>query len=547
MVCLVAAKYGVSDGPEKSFETLPAAPEVISESAAPVAEEEGKAVFSAVINPDHSPQETTYSFEYSTEGKTGAGEALEGTIETAAGQGTIPAEAFQKEEVFSVEKRVQETATYYYRVVATSECEPGKECKTVGKVQTYTKLPIVHSEASSGLTLTEATLEGSLIPDFRKTKYHFEYSTSKVALEEHKGTVVPGGNTEGHANESEEIPVGDIVGALAPNTLYYYRLVLENEVTENMANINKGEPVRGAISSFTTESLPFVSTGAAANIIRTSATLAGAVTPIDQATTYYFQYISQAAYQTALAKGAPDPYEEGETTAPQSLPAGSEPQPVGPIAANGLLPETSYHYRLVATNKWGIEYGKDATFRTTGKLLPGAVTGGASGITQNTATLSGTVSTNGLQTSYAFEIGTEPGNYGPPTGLGSIGGELSEAVTVTLGELQPGTTYYYRVTATNADGTVQSEPATFTTPRFPSLLAAPVSPPQIAIPATAFPTDVTESATPGTKTKTKTKPKTRAQKLKAALKQCHKQPKKDRAKCEKQAHAKYGTGKKERK
>ena len=118
---------------------------------------------------------------------------------------------------------------------------------------------------------------------------------------------------------------------------------------------------------------------------------------------------------------------------------------------------------------------------------------------------------------------------------------------MTLGELQPGTTYYYRVTATNADGTVQSEPATFTTPRFPSLLAAPVSPPQIAIPATAFPTDVTESATPGTKTKTKTKPKTRAQKLKAALKQCHKQPKKDRAKCEKQAHAKYGTGKKERK
>ena len=206
-----------------------------------------------------------------------------------------------------MEKRVQETATYYYRVVATSECEPGKECKTVGKVQTYTKLPTVHSEASSGLTLTQATLEGSLIPDFRKTKYHFEYSTSKIALEEHKGTTVPGGNTEGHANESEEIPVSDIVGALAPNTLYYYRLVLENEVTENMANINKGEPVRGAISSFTTESLPFVSTGAAANIIRTSATLAGAVTPIDQATTYYFQYISKPPTRQRSPKAPPTP------------------------------------------------------------------------------------------------------------------------------------------------------------------------------------------------------------------------------------------------
>ena len=97
VVCLVAAKYDVSDGPEKPFETLPAAPEVISESAAPVAEEEGKAVFSAVINPDHSPQETTYFFEYSTEGKTGAGEALEGTIETAAGQGTIVAEVVPRQ------------------------------------------------------------------------------------------------------------------------------------------------------------------------------------------------------------------------------------------------------------------------------------------------------------------------------------------------------------------------------------------------------------------------------------------------------------------
>jgi len=37
-------------------------------------------------------------------------------------------------------------------------------------------------------------------------------------------------------------------------------------------------------------------------------------------------------------------------------------------------------------------------------------TGGMSGISQNAATLSGTVSTNGLQTNYGFEIGTEPNN-----------------------------------------------------------------------------------------------------------------------------------------
>ena len=173
------------------------------------------------------------------------------------------------------------------------------------------------------------------------------------------------------------------------------------------------------------------------------------------------------------------------------------------------------------------------------------MTAGASGVSQNGATISGTVTTNGLQTSYGFEIGTEAGEYGPATGLGSVGGASTEAVSVALVELQPGTTYYYRVMASNADGTAQGEPEKFTTPGFPSLLAAQVSPPQIATPATAFPTDVEGSATPNTKTKTK--PKTRAQKLKNALKQCHRQPRQKRAQCEKRARATYGPAKKKRK
>ena len=321
-------------------------------------------------------------------------------------------------------------------------------------------------------------------------------------------------------------------------------MVAENASTENPSNADAGKLATGEIEHFTTESLPFASTGAAQNITRTTATLSGTVTPLDQPTTYFFEYITETSYQTAKAKDATNPYAEGEKTAPVLLQADDLQQAIGPTPANGLLPEKTYHYRLVAENKWGARYGEDATFTTQPPTLPLVNTASASAVSQNTATLSGVVTTNGLQTSYGFEIATEPGNYGPPTGLGSIGGELSEAVTVTLGELQPGTTYYYRVTATNADGTTPGEPATFTTPGFPSLLAAPVSPPQIAIPATAFPTNVAESATPTTKPKAK--PKTRAQKLKAALKQCHKQPKKSRAKCERQAHSRYGPAQKKK-
>ena len=167
-------------------------------------------------------------------------------------------------------------------------------------------------------------------------------------------------------------------------------------------------------------------------------------------------------------------------------------------------------------------------------------TGGASGVSQNTATLSGTVATNSLQTEYGFEIGTEPGNYGPATGLGSIGGALTETVSVRLAELQPGTTYYYRVTATNSDGTRQGETESFTTPGFPTLIASPASPPLIATPDIAFPGEVrTTTSMP--------KVLTRAQKLVVALKACAKKPKSKRGACQKQARKRYAPAKKKSK
>jgi FlaG/FlaF family flagellin (archaellin) len=202
-----------------------------------------------------------------------------------------------------------------------------------------------------------------------------------------------------------------------------------------------------------------------------------------------------------------------------------------------LLPGTTYHYRLLATNQAGTEESPDETFTTSPPTPPAAITAGASGVSQDTATISGTVSTNGLQTSYGFEIGTEAGEYGPATGLGSLGGATTEAVTVTLGELQPGTTYYYRVTAINADGTVYGEPQTFTTPGFPVLLTAPASLPLIATPAIAFPTGSQENTG---STKATTKKLTNAQKLAKALKACHAKKGKKRATCEAAAHRKYG-------
>lgn len=166
-------------------------------------------------------------------------------------------------------------------------------------------------------------------------------------------------------------------------------------------------------------------------------------------------------------------------------------------------------------------------------------TGGASVISQNTATITGTIDPQGLQTNYGFEIGTEPGNYGPPSGGGSIGaGTTEEAVSLALQDLQPGTTYYYKLIATNVDGTSYGQDETFTTPGFPSQLMQPATPPLLAIPAIAFPKE--EKGSTGTSTKTLTN----KQKLAKALKACGKKPKSKRAGCERLARRKYGAVKK---
>ena len=83
---------------------------------------------------------------------------------------------------------------------------------------------------------------------------------------------------------------------------------------------------------------------------------------------------------------------------------------------------------------------------------PAATTGPAGAVSDNSATLSGSVNPNGAPTSYRFEYGTTTA-YGattPATDAGSGAGAVAAGATVS--GLSPGTTYHYRVVATNAGG-----------------------------------------------------------------------------------------------
>jgi hypothetical protein len=139
-------------------------------------------------------------------------------------------------------------------------------------------------------------------------------------------------------------------------------------------------------------------------------------------------------------------------------------------------------------------------------------TGGASGVTANTATLSATVATQGLPAAYGFEIGTGSTAYGPPAGLGFVGAGAGEAtVTLVLTGLLPGTTYHYRVTATNVDGTSYGADRSFTTPVFPGTFTTPPAAlPLLAITPIVFPAEAKTVVLKKVKAKPKKKRSKRA-------------------------------------
>jgi hypothetical protein len=80
------------------------------------------------------------------------------------------------------------------------------------------------------------------------------------------------------------------------------------------------------------------------------------------------------------------------------------------------------------------------------------------------ATLVGTVTSNGANTTYYFEYGTSTG-YGLRTSSASVGkSTFPQAVQTLVSSLTPGATYPFRVVASNNKGTAYGGDSSFTTP-----------------------------------------------------------------------------------
>jgi hypothetical protein len=467
--------------------------------------------FAATLEAQVNPQNevTTCTFEY------GALAVSENTAPCEQGGGTL--EGFGSQPASISVTGLAQATTYHFRVTArnaTGETQPEGEFTTLAAEK-----PAVAGESVSGLTSTDVMLEAKVNPNYQETTYSFEYSTSAS---------MTGAATVGEGSlpaVSEELAAGpaDTGGALQPATTYFYRLVATNGtgVTD------------GPVQQFRTLDTPVVTTGGAQGMTRSTVTLTGTVNPEGAETAYHFLYIEQSGYEAGVASNPSEPYAKGQITPSKAVPAGAQTVPAALVIAN-LRPGTTYHYALVATNSVGSVTGAGQATTTLPSTPPATFTGGAAGVGQTAATLTGVVEPQGLPTTYSFELGSTPSALLQVAVGDASGGNVS----ATLSGLIPGTTYYYRLTATNEDGSSAGAQASFATTAVPN--TAP----------TVFQGFLTLDGIaplPGPKIvgSSPAKPLTKAQRLAKALKVCRKDKQKGkRQACEKQARGRYGTIKK---
>jgi hypothetical protein len=525
-VCLVSSNaFGFEADPTVpvvSFTTPPAPPKVDGESTSSLTP--FAVTLEAQLNANN--ESTTYAFEYATE------EAMLGTPAATVLKGEGPLEGYGDQgPAINTGTVLAPNTTYFYRVTAES-AQTRTEGKPVqGTPASFTTPPALApsieagSEQATGIGSRTVTFEANVNPDFQETSVVFEYATTEPELLAGEGTKVPAAPV-GPAGEAQ--PVSELVEGLTPATTYFLRVTATNAT--GMTRSTPPVTFETLVVPFVEETLP-----EAIEVTSRTAVIANITVnpqfeePVEpgEEPTYYVVYGETEAYGQAFP--APTHEKAGYGLTGHSVP---------PIELSGLKPARTYHYAIVAHNPNGTTVSADHQFTTQAAppfTTPPVIGSSTTQFTSETGTvIEAEINTEGLQTTYAVPYGTSTA-YGSSTpGPATLAPATSARGTITaLTGLAPGTTYHYRLTATNHAGTSYGPDATFTTAgaartgTFTPFSVPTV--PQIAVAPFTFPPEEAR------------KPLTNRQKLAAALKACAKRHSRaKRAACERQAHKRYG-------
>jgi hypothetical protein len=257
--------------------------------------------------------------------------------------GIVPAGSDEREEkeVKTLETNVSglsANTVYHYRIVADNSYGT-----TYGRDRTFTTPgpPSICSEPATAIGQQEATVHACVNPDRLATTYHFEYGETTAY-----GTEVP---LEGQSigSGSTAVAVSATVTGLKVGTTYHYRAVATNEAGT----------AAGPDRTFTTVPPAPVEATYATGITATEVTLNARINPLGNDTRYYFQYGSQSCRESPNACA--------NTPAPPGGDIGSGSEGlVREARISGLQPDTTYHFRVLASNTLGQTEGSEHTFTT---------------------------------------------------------------------------------------------------------------------------------------------------------------------------------------
>jgi uncharacterized protein (TIGR02145 family) len=321
---------------------------------------------------------------------------------------------------------------YYVRAYATNSAGTAYGNQLAFSTLQDPVLPTVTTAAVTDITQTTATSGGNVLSD----------GGSAVTARGVCWSTIPNPTT-GDSFTTDGSGTGSFVSyltGLSPNTTYYVRAYATNSVGTAYGN-------QEIFTTLQTVTLPTVITDPATNITQTTATSGGNVTSSGGA--------------TVTARGVCWATTSSPTLANSYTVNGSG---TGTFVSSltGLTPSTLYYVRAYATNSTGTGYGEEVTF-TTLSNLPTVATIDASGITATSATTGGNVTSDGGSpvTARGVCYSTSPG----PTLANSYttnGTGLGIFISNLTG-LSPGTMYYVRAYATNANGTGYGNEILFST------------------------------------------------------------------------------------
>jgi uncharacterized repeat protein (TIGR01451 family) len=399
---------------------------------------QNSAVLNGSVNPNNS--QTQYRFEYGTTPSLG-----NQTSWQSVGSGNTAVNVFQ-----SI-SGLQSNTTYYFRIVAQNQygTTQGQILSFVTDIVNEGRAPDAFTDPATGISYNSAVLNGRVNPNGNNTSYYFEYGTNSSF------GYTTGFQSAGSGNS--QIFVSSYISGLNPNTTYYFRIVAQN---------NYGRSY-GSTYTFTTNFYgggfnppgfaPYVTTYSATNVSLNSATLNAQVNPNNSDTQAWFEYGTSPNYL---------PYTTGYSNIGSGNYNYNFNQNIYNLSAN-----TTYYFRAVARNQYGINYGQILSFSTgsgsgyyyqTGNQ-PIVRTLPATYVSTNSALLNGEVNPNGGLTSAWIE-------YGPNVSLGlrttvlpmgSANQNLPYSFAVT--GLLPNTIYYFRMVAQNQYGTSYGQILSFQT------------------------------------------------------------------------------------